>query len=308
MWCKYDLGGDCRTTNEPPLASPGIRIQCAVGNGGRNIPADVMAIQHALNQVSAVRGGPPQALAVDGKCGPLTMAAIGRFQRVQFNGAILDSRVDPDKKTLARLNELLAGGELVRGGAIAIVGGGPGTVGGSTTSSEQLDLARSLAVDAERRISLAIQRLIQAEAARGAATRSARQRQMVREVDFHFKTGAAQDPASHMRHIFAVYTFMLTAIRESTLGIRELFQGGEHPDPTAIAFAALGGLFSTVQQDRFIFITPIFRTRSSGVIVHELAHFCGGDAKSGNDIVHRASPKPPPLGTQREDGRQTTLP
>ena len=304
MWCKYDQGDQCRTTNEPPLTSRTIRIQCAVGTGGRNIPADVVAIQRALNQVAAARGGPPQVLAEDGKCGPLTMAAIGRFQRVQFNGAILDSRIDPDKKTLARLNELqLTGsGDLVRGGANAGVVGGPGTVGGSTTSSEQLDLARSLAVDAERRINLAIQRLIQAGQARLATKPSAREQQLVREVDFHFKADAADNPALHMGRVLAVYTFMLTAIRESTLGTRELFQGGEHPDPTAIAFAELGGFFSTVQQDRFIFITPIFRTRSSGVIVHELAHFCGGDAKSGNDIVHRASPRPPPLGTQREDG------
>ena len=56
------------------------------------------------------------------------------------------------------------------------------------------------------------------------------------------------------------------------------------------------------QEDRFIIITPQFRTQSSGVIVHELGHFCGGNKSSGKDVVHRASPSPVPNGVKKEDG------
>jgi hypothetical protein len=95
---------------------------------------------------------------------------------------------------------------------------------------------------------------------------------------------------------------MLAAVRGSNQGSREIFKAGTDPNPEAIAVADLGGFFSSSESTRFIIITPIFRTQSSAVIVHELAHFCGGDANSGRDIVHRASPKPKPSGSRKEDG------
>ena len=227
-------------------------------------------------------------------------------------GAVADHRIDPAGRTLARLNQLLAtpglapalssssGSGLI--GASAVTGSGGVGGPGATTSDDQLAQARQLAFDAERRIVNAMARLARTQAALVKPLRTPADVQLVREVNWHFKADQAPNPNTHLLQVAATYTFMLTAIRETNTGIRELFRAGTHPDPTAIAFAELGGFFSLVQDDRFIFITPQFRTASSGVIVHELAHFCGGSAVSGRDIVHRASPKPPPRGERKEDG------
>jgi peptidoglycan hydrolase-like protein with peptidoglycan-binding domain len=308
VWCQYDLLDNCRRSAKPSDDGQTVQIQGSVGQGGRNATTDVRAIQAALNRVGTAAGGPTPPLNPDGLCGPLTKAAIGRFQQVQFQGALRDSRVDPGQRTLARLNLLLSGARGASGQAIASPGTAafqlttaPAPVGAQTTP-DQLDRARSLAPDAARRIRAAIARLNSASVALVTPSPSAAQKQLIREIDWHFKASAAPAPAAHMARIAAVYTFMQVAIDEFNLGIRELFRGGTHPDPTAIAFASLGGFFSLDPSERFIFITPAFRTAGSGVIVHELAHFCGGNATSGRDIVHRASPKPPPRGKQGTDG------
>jgi hypothetical protein len=77
-------------------------ISSSVGRGGFNAAADCRTVQTLLNAVPSALGGPTPALAVDGRCGPLTIGAIGRFQGVQFNWA--DLRVDPGGPTLIRLN------------------------------------------------------------------------------------------------------------------------------------------------------------------------------------------------------------
>lgn len=77
-------------------------IANSVGRGGFNAATDCKTVQTLLNAVPATLGGPASALAIDGYCGPLTTAAIGRFQSVQFNWA--DLRVDPGGPTLIRLN------------------------------------------------------------------------------------------------------------------------------------------------------------------------------------------------------------
>jgi hypothetical protein len=84
-------------------------------------------------------------------CGPRTIAAIERFQKVQFPGLAPDGLISPQKRTISRLNSLLAGG----GGAVTAGGsrfGITGNVGDAQTMGDQLDLARRLALDAERRI------------------------------------------------------------------------------------------------------------------------------------------------------------
>ena len=64
-------------------------------------------IQDALNRVTVANaaGGPMPFLAVDGICGPKTNAAIARFQQVQLK--IFDGVIEPNKKTILKLNEIL---------------------------------------------------------------------------------------------------------------------------------------------------------------------------------------------------------
>ena len=84
-------------------------IGAAVGAGGANHAADVRVVQELLNNSLPAWGGPTPKLVVDGVCGPLTTAAVRRFQQVQLATVFPpDGRVDPRQKTLRRLNHIAA--------------------------------------------------------------------------------------------------------------------------------------------------------------------------------------------------------
>jgi hypothetical protein len=87
----------------------GISIARSVGAGGVNQGRDVRKIQDAVNQVPESGGRPAPQLKVDGLVGPLTTGAITAFQLKQYPGWNPDSRIDPDGKTLRRINELVSG-------------------------------------------------------------------------------------------------------------------------------------------------------------------------------------------------------
>ena len=77
-------------------------INAAVGTSpAPNNFEDVETIQSLLNQVPDGEGGPSPLLDVDGICGPLTIAAIRRFQQRQLN--FNDGRVDVNQQTFAKL-------------------------------------------------------------------------------------------------------------------------------------------------------------------------------------------------------------
>ncbi len=77
-----------------------IFIGASVGARGRNVAADVRTIQEQLNALM-----PPgrTRLAVDGKCGPLTIGAIRSFQQVVCGMRNPDGLVEPDRKTIAAM-------------------------------------------------------------------------------------------------------------------------------------------------------------------------------------------------------------
>lgn len=105
---KFESGGCNRCA--PPRREQGndsITITGSVGRGGRNMAADVKTIQSALNEVSPIDGGPAPKLKVDGVVGPLTIAAIEKYQRRQIGRA--DGRVDPDGPTIRALNGASSG-------------------------------------------------------------------------------------------------------------------------------------------------------------------------------------------------------
>jgi peptidoglycan hydrolase-like protein with peptidoglycan-binding domain len=109
-WLVMPAVGSCQLV---PLLSSGaagpVAISQPVGRGplARNLADDVRTIQDALNQVTVKgeNGGPMPFLAVDGICGPKTNAAISRFQQVQLK--IFDGVIEPNKKTIIRLNEII---------------------------------------------------------------------------------------------------------------------------------------------------------------------------------------------------------
>ncbi len=83
-----------------------VTITASVGLNGNNRPADVMAIQKALNDIPASAGGANPKLVPDGQSGSKTRAAILHFQQVHL-GLTKDSKVDPGGATLREMNGIL---------------------------------------------------------------------------------------------------------------------------------------------------------------------------------------------------------
>ena len=81
-------------------------LRGSVGRGGANLPADVKLVQELLNRHIVES---PRWLAVDGICGPKTIAAITEFQTRRFGKA--DGRVDPGHKTIQSLTGAVAVGQ-----------------------------------------------------------------------------------------------------------------------------------------------------------------------------------------------------
>ena len=107
----YCFDQSCRAT--APRVEPDNQVALpvvvgrSVGQGGANVRNDVLTIQQALNAVGASQGGPTLRLATDGLIGPLTRAAIGRFQKQ--NISFVDFRIDPNGPTIQALNRVLGG-------------------------------------------------------------------------------------------------------------------------------------------------------------------------------------------------------
>lgn len=103
--------GSCVPLTSAPTTGP-VAISKPVGQGplARNVTDDVKTIQEALNQVTVKGevGGPMPFLKVDGIKGPKTQAAIIEFQRRQVTSIIPDGVIEPGKKTILRLNEIVA--------------------------------------------------------------------------------------------------------------------------------------------------------------------------------------------------------
>jgi hypothetical protein len=83
-----------------------ITITKPVGQSSPNVPDDVFNIQYGLNQVAPIDGGPDPQLKMDSKCGPKTTGAIQKFQLKHFGWSGADSRIEPGKQTIAKLNEM----------------------------------------------------------------------------------------------------------------------------------------------------------------------------------------------------------
>lgn len=83
-----------------------VTITASVGLNGTNRPADVLAIQKALNDIPPSAGGASPKLFPNGHSGPKTRAAILHFQQIHL-GLAQDSKVDPGGSTLRELNWIL---------------------------------------------------------------------------------------------------------------------------------------------------------------------------------------------------------
>lgn len=81
-----------------PTASVGGSISQSVGDGGKNVEADVKLVQQLLNKNHG------QSLTADGDCGAKTIAAIKDFQAKKVGLSTPDGRIDPGGKTWTALS------------------------------------------------------------------------------------------------------------------------------------------------------------------------------------------------------------
>lgn len=114
MLANYSARMHCGSCAQRVLESPDENDEApdlngSVGENGANLAADVRNVQLRLNSVSPASGGPAFPLAVDGICGPLTKAAIKRFQQRYWRELLGDGRIDPGKNTWKKLVALSEG-------------------------------------------------------------------------------------------------------------------------------------------------------------------------------------------------------
>jgi peptidoglycan hydrolase-like protein with peptidoglycan-binding domain len=275
----------------------GIAIARSVGVGGANQNADVRKIQDALNKVPLSEGRPVPLLEVDGWIGPLTTAAITNFQRRQFPGWRPDSRVDPDGKTLRRINDLVSG-----------------------SMPPEVAKAYASIPEALMRVRAARARLFAVKTRLGLPNALTGQAE-TRIANWNFKVDRAGDGEAQVDRITAVYGRMEETLVMAGHLLRPAAGGanfqlflpsyGSPMNKTAAAYTTLGGYYYGLEEKdtsgeykKAIYITPQYfeKVFAVSILIHELAHYCGGKEKTPDTIEHRASPRPAPTGRRLENG------
>lgn len=97
-----------------------LRLIASVGSQGTNRKNDVIVVQRLLNQHKIPRH--PLHLKIDGIAGPKTIKQIVGFQKHMMNMRTPDGRVDPNGKTIAKLNETMSSSKVKRNVQMSIKG------------------------------------------------------------------------------------------------------------------------------------------------------------------------------------------
>jgi hypothetical protein len=258
----------------------GPRIRAAVGAGSpprcMNHPDDVKAIQAALNQFPPIFGGPAPALKVDGKCGPLTRAAILHFQR-KWRGLVTDGIVDVDGHTIRRLRE----GSPAPTPPPALLVANLGRISEVVTASiAVLDMARDYLA--------------------GPNVIPGFNKAAFEKVDRQFHLGLLREPLGRLAQIRSVFQSMVTAIGHIPEGI--VLAADEPPEIAvhSIAFSFSGGIHLRATSKRYwgkgdldtgaIYLCPFAHTLDpeslSYVMIHELAHYAGPVSPGIRDVAY----------------------
>lgn len=263
------LGG----ANASPIVGPVVlsRPVGLVGGpvGPGNVRSDVEAVQSLLNLAHEKTGRPKSPIAVDGKVGNQTLAAIRDFQDAQLG--FHDGTIQPGKRTIARLNQIAAGAA------------GMGTLKASALAAVPEAMVWVLGAQA------ALGRLLRPSG--GAPPGDAD------TINKHFHFDRLK--ANAVPHLMKVrHVFALTL---EVLGNPEKFIQ-EGPGP-GFADAPMGGFhFKNSPLFNHITVRREFPTAGpkarSAMVLHECAHFVG----FVNEIRHFAMEFPEPDGRPQDGG------
>jgi peptidoglycan hydrolase-like protein with peptidoglycan-binding domain len=272
-WIVMPSVGSCRLLQQiNPGSGPSagsITIVEAVGEGprARNRPADVRTVQEALNQVTVkgVAGGAMPFLVVDGICGPKTNAAIGRFQRIQLQ--IFDGVIEPRKKTITRLNEIV-----------------------EPISEEDMRAKLSLALPLVQQAVAAALNNLQALIASGPAPTGLAAKAVDR-LNRHFLMDTLPRPEQSAARVdlFRTFTRYSAVVSKSgTFTVEPLDEFDLAKDSSLFALARTNGFFEEGQTDENTrrrldrihlgqaFFTPTVTPEFGAfILLHEVSHFVG---------------------------------
>lgn len=279
----------------------------SVGAAGINRPTDVSVVQSALNGISPSSGGPSPSLSVDGLSGPITRAAIARFQGGRIDRP--DARADPGGPTMAALNsesvpEVQA--------ANAPVAGALGTPGKGKQLADPLAVAAVVNLLGKVRIAIRSAEF-HCEAARpftpstpvkkGDQPPPEPAQRSIRLLHGVFGLLNMNNPSAGLDNIRRVYRNMQVALNRtfetSPLIAPLLFVPNEFTamETKAAAYTSMGGAFLD-SKVRFSF-PPVAANRiyicknllqgseifQISTAIHELAHFVSGRPLFVDDIV-----------------------
>jgi hypothetical protein len=272
--CCIDHSFTCNST-EPSPESGFDDVTSAVGTTAprvRNKAEDVRLVQSLLSKITFAKGGPETPLKTDGICGKLTIAAIGRFQLVEMKVQFPDSIVDPEGRTIYRLNEL------------------------TTSASETNDSLRALYrthIDGARSMIEAGLRVVQFAMAQSSLPNPLLgDPKGTRLLNYHFKHDKARDPRRHLVIIDRVLRDMHAITAYEPKGPNQkpgfgFLESGIPSGGKGILFAFAysegakksGRVTAKGMRVDYIYLTRRtlgLRSEAIGdVITHELAHFVG---------------------------------
>ena len=270
--------GKCSRHVESDESDVTIVIQYSVGKLGRNVPDDVITIQDALNRVPITQGRPQPLLATDGLNGPNTERGIYQFQVKHFSASHADARVDPNHRTIARLNDL----QPTQSPSTSL-GSAHSTASFVPTSKKDDEVLTQVEAGLMRGIGWTFH----ARAVLNDATAHTHGKKETKEhydlVDRCFKIKSLESSAARtaMDKIVTIFFRMpLARTRKTPFLVKETKKCTTDEGHSVFARAYMGGFHSTKPKHKPVYIcTGNMDGKGTDfmadAMVHELAHYCG---------------------------------
>ncbi len=299
----YGLFGRCGETSgsdEPSQTAIQIRISGSVGRQGKNSSVDVKTIQGALNRVPINQGRPNPLLVVDGYNGSKTEQAIYVFQKHHFGAGRADARVDPEHRTIAKLNELQPQTNGPGGGSTGSAGS---SLVGTSRFVPMTDSEKEVITQLEASVTLGLRWAMKAVVELLSAiehiegTKGREPSYNLVDRCFKIRSLSTKEQQRHaINKIIHIFNRMPRARRAVSPFVRKGGKCKNKDGDKVFAEAIMGGFHSEIEDRRRI-KTCVDNMRGKNVyfmtdaMVHEMAHLVG-PASGPNMIWHggRANP------------------